>query len=216
MFKKFPAAIALLTLLLPFSQSYSQQPSPSASASPAATATPDKTDYSSLPPAKIIDKLQEKIIAWQEDVINGMRAQVILPNLYREMATVAVDADGGKVKDQKMLDLLTKYGVGVSTKDGKKMNTPSTASAIPAVPVESVPFIEIKEGATREDKARIRGLLEKGQALVDSVNGYKKVIASLQAVIVDVLQLAKSDDGAQTVVDKFHIKQQFPIPSPTP
>lgn len=224
MHKKFPAIFILTLLLLLPVKNYAQQPaSPAkASASPAASAakaspsaTPDATDYSTLPPAKIIDKLQEKIITWQDFIINGMQAQIILPNLYREMAAVAVDSEDGKVKDQKMLDVLSKYGIGVTTKDGKKLNTPATTSSVPEEPVETVPFIEIKEGASREEKARIRALLEKGQTLVERANACKKVIASLQAVILDLLQLAKTDDGAKTIVDKYHIRQQAPIPIPT-
>lgn len=224
MYKKIPAIFTLTLLLLP-GKFYAQQPasSPKASASPAAAAAKaspspgaDTTDYSSLPPAKIVDKLQDKIIAWQDFIINGMQAQIILPNLYREMAGVAVDSTDGKVKDQKMLDLLSKYGIGVNTKDGKKINTPSTTSPVPEEPAETAPFIEIKDGASREEKAHIRALLEKCQALVDRANASKKVIAGLQAVILDLLQLAKTDDGAKAIVDKYHIRQQAPIPTPAP
>jgi hypothetical protein len=212
MFKKFPAILAILAVSLSFARSYAQQPSPS----PAALATPGPTDYSAFPPATIIDKLQEKIILWQDDIINGMQAQIILPNLYREMAGTAVDTDNGKVKDQKLLDLLSKYGIGVSTKDGTKINTASTTPPLPSDAPETVPLVEIKDSATAAEKARIRALLEKCQTLVDRANGYKKLIGGLQSVILELLQLAKTDSGAQSIVDKYHIKQQSPIPVATP
>ncbi|HWB59340.1 MAG TPA: hypothetical protein VG733_07600, partial [Chthoniobacteraceae bacterium] len=219
--KTFAAvAVALITIALFPAEIFSQtpQPSPAAKSTPApAVASPSPTpDYSSMPPAKIIDKLQQQIINWQDDIINGIQAEIILGNLYRAIATGAVDTDNGKVKDQKLLDLLSKYGISVGTKGGAKLNTPATTLSFPIDAPELVPMIEVKSGASREEKARIVQLLEKEHELVDRANGYKKIMSNLQYLAVDLLELGKTDDAAQGIIDKAGLKLHVPSPSPSP
>lgn len=147
-----------------------------------------------------------------------MESQIILPDIYKEMALAAVDTKTGKVKDQKMLDLLSKYGIGLSTKDGKKLNTPSADADNSTEPPEIVPFIEIKDNVSPQEKARIRELREKGLNLVDRATKSKKLTGRLQMVAMDLLELAKTDDKAQALVEKYRIRQQVPssVPSPSP
>jgi hypothetical protein len=204
MLKKFPLILALfIALLLPV-KSYSQK------------TTSKGDEWSSLPPAKVIDKLQTQIIDWQDEIIRGMEVQIIMQNIYRDMVGLAVDPTNGDVKDQKILDLVSKYGIGVSTKDGKKLNTPSTDAGDSAEKPETVPFVEVGDKATSEEKARIRALLEKGQTLVEKATNAKKVVSRLETVAMDLLALSKTDDGAQTLVKKYSIKQNAPTPSPSP
>lgn len=217
MYKKSPFIPALAIALLLTAKTYSQKTDTSSA--------PDKTassaaDYSSLPPAKIVDKLQDQIITWQDEIIRGMEDQPVVQIIYRDMAGIALDNTSGVVKDQKMLDLLTKYGLGVSTKDGKKLNSPSAEADFLKVTPEIVPMIEVKDSATAAEKARIRALLDKGQTLVDKATLAKKWAARLEIAALDLLQLAKTDPGAQTLVDKYHIKQHPTSPvsasSPAP
>ena len=211
MCKKLPPIIALFIALLLPAELYSQKASPSATPKAAS----DAVDYSSLPPARIIDKLQGQIIDWQDEVIKGMEDQPIVQIIYRDMGGIAVDVTTGEVKDQKMLDLLSKYGLAVTTKDGKKLNTPVEESVFLKITPETVPLIEIKDGATRDEKSRIHALLEKSQALVDRATLAKKIVSRLEIAALDLLELAKKDEGAQSLVDKYHIKQHAPSPSPS-
>jgi len=210
---KSPLIVAVLAVLLLPVEVYSQK----------ASATPKESgpvDYASMPPAKIIDKLQQQIIDWQDEIIKGMEEQPVVQIIYRDMGGIAVDVTNGEVKDQKMLDLLSKYGLGVTTKDGKKLNDPADEAAfLKDVTPEAAPFIELKDGANREEKARIRDLLEKEQSLADKATLAKKIAIRLEVAATDLLELAKTDPGAQSLVDKYHIKQHpssSPTPSPAP
>ncbi len=223
MHKKFPVVLILLALSFP-ANSYSQQPPlsrpPSAGRSPARSATPDPNDYSSLPAGQIIDKVQQKIIAWQDDIINGMQAQIFLQNLYGKLEAIAINTDTGDVKDQKLLDLLSKYGIPVTTKDGKKINTPSTTPPVPETTDEKVPFVGNGVVATTDEKRRIGMLLAKGESLIDRANTSKKITASLASLMGELFNLAKTDADVQALLDKYHIKpeapKRTPAPAPTP
>jgi len=216
MHKKSVAIAVLSVLLLLPATGYSQKTgTPAPDASPAKTG-PAATDYSSLPPARIIDKLQDQIITWQDDIIRGMEQQTAVQLIYRDMIGIAVNPTTGEVKNQKILDLLTKYGIGISTKDGKKLNSVSDVPAFLKITPETVPFVEVKDGASREEKARIRALLEKGQTLVDKATQAKQITLRLETVTMDLLLLSKTDEGAQSLVDKYSIKQHSSSPTPSP
>ncbi len=215
MFKKSPAIIALsIAFLLPVNI-YSQKASPSPADKPPQKTAPNAPDYSSLPPDKIIQKLQGQIIIWQDQIIKGMQVQPIEQSLLRDMVGVALDAKTNAVTDQKMLDLLSKYGVGITTKDGKKLTTAGTPLDT-NVPVESVPYIEVPKNATPAEKTEIRTLLEKAGGVAEKATLANKLIARLQALVIDLVALGKTDAGAQSLVDKYHIKQNTPSPSPSP
>jgi hypothetical protein len=215
MHKKFAASAALTILLLLPATGYPQSPSPSAPDKSPAKATP-APDYSTMPPAKIIDKLQEQIIGWQDDIMKGMEEQGAVQILYRDMIGAAVDSTTGEVKDQKLLDLLSKYGIGISTKDGKKLNTVADPASFYKAPPVTAPFIEVKEAATHEEKARIHALEEKSQTLVDRVTQARLITFRLETVTMDLLQLSKTDDSAKSLVEKYHIKMSGPAPSASP
>jgi hypothetical protein len=144
-----------------------------------------------------------------------MQAQPIEQSLLRDMVGVALDPKTNAVTDQKMLDLLSKYGVNITTKDGKKLTTTASPDVLKAdVPTESVPYIEVPKSATQAEKTTLRALLEKAEPLAERATQSNKLIAKLQALVIDLVALGKTDEGAQGLVDKYHIKQDPITPAP--
>ena len=182
---------------------------------PVATPELASSDFSSLTPAQIIEKLKQHI-AGQQSAIDDPRTkqiQTYLESINKDITPLAVDKDTGKVLDQDLLDLLTKEGVVVTGKDGKPINPSTDAGRADVETQQAIPDIAIPGTATADEKNTINDLVKQARSLAPKVVDAKRAQPLLVDLASALFRLSNTDPAVKKIVEKYGIKFQ---PGPTP